>query len=130
MTSRLKRQELRHSRFLSIYRIGDYIFRTLKCIKSNLTYYTTIWYSQTLGEDIWAARWFTLDSDQIDTGLPAKDETSETTVRNLFSHFLTFRVPSWPELFYFCALSFYRPSKSTIDLECRNQKSSFKSSYF
>ena len=42
--------------------------------------------------------------------------------------FLTYRVPCRPELLYFCAYSFRKPSKYSI--ECRNSKSSLKSSYF
>ena len=45
------------------------------------------------------------------------------------SVFNAFRVSSSrPKLAYFCALSFSKPSKYSI--ECRNQKSSFKSSNF
>ena len=51
------------------------------------------------------------------TGLPTKNETLKTIVRNLFSQFPCIQV-SRPKLAYFCALSL------------SNQKSSFKSSYF
>ena len=37
-----------------------------------------------------------------DTGLPTKNETSETTVRNFLVPFLTLRVPCKPKLAYFC----------------------------
>ena len=36
------------------------------------------------------------------TWLPTKDETSKTTVGNLFRPFLTFKVPCRPKLAYFC----------------------------
>ena len=37
------------------------------------------------------------------TGLPTKDETSETIVRNFLVRFHAFRVPCRPKLAYFCA---------------------------
>ena len=45
-----------------------------------------------------------------------------------FIRFLAFRFPCRPNLAYFCALSFIKPLKYSI--EYRNQKSRYKSTYF
>ena len=71
---------------------------------------------------------FSLGLLQVLQGYPQRMRLQRRLYGIYLFRFLAFRVPCRSKLACFCALSFCTPSKYTFT--CRNQKSSFKLSYF
>ena len=71
---------------------------------------------------------FSMSRETMIKGYPQNMRIQRQSNGICLVHFLTFRSPCRTDMVYCCPQSFSKPSKYSI--ECRNQKSSFKSSKY